>query len=379
MKIAVIGGGIGGLCTALALENNGFEPVVFEAAVSFLPVGAGLSLSPNALDSLNVLGVKEAYLKQAKTYRTAYIKKQNGDVISRMDLERITAFTGGVFSTVHRHDLHKVLMDSLKKTTLHTGKRLRSFEQNNTGVLLTFEDDTVVEMDAVIAADGLHSVIRKQLLPHAQERFSGQVCWRGICPNYQGIKEMSESWGQGLRFGIVPLHGERIYWFAVKDADQEGQPLNAGRDELIKLFDGFHEPVTALIRSTETASIYKNHLNDLDPINRFAFGKILLLGDAAHATTPNLGQGACMAIEDAAFLQVILKQGHQLQEAFQLVEQQRIKRTTRIVNTSIRIGKLAQTTSKPAALLRNVLFKYAPFALNKPFYRFLFGYKVKVN
>lgn len=379
MKIAVIGGGIGGLCTALALENNGFSPVLLESAPSFSPVGAGLSLSPNALQGLQVLGVKDAYLKVARNYSTAFIKKQDGTIISKMELDRITAFTGGVFSTVHRHDLHALLLGALQRTELLNGKQLIAFEQRPSSVLLTFQDGTAIEADVVIAADGLHSLIRKQLLPAAQERFSGQVCWRGVCANEFSIRDMSESWGNGLRFGIVPLHNDRIYWFAVKDAELEGTAQAMDKEKLMQLFSEFHEPVTKLIQSTPVANIYGNDLNDLAPIRQFAFGNILLLGDAAHATTPNLGQGACMAIEDAALLQRLLQTQKDFPQVFREFEERRIKRTTRIVNTSARLGKLAQSRSPFIVAVRNGLLKYMPFAANKPFYRFLFGYTTNAD
>lgn len=379
MKIAVIGGGIGGLCTAIALENNGYEPELFESAPAFSPVGAGLSLSPNALDGLEVLGVKDAYLEKAKTYESAYIKKQNGSIISYMDLKRITTFTGGVFSTVHRHDLHTVLLASLKQTKLHTGKHLTAFARRDSKVVLGFGDGTSFEADYAIAADGLHSMIRKYVLPEAQERFSGQACWRGVCENNLEIKDMSETWGNGLRFGIVPLQGNRVYWFAVKDAEKPGVQLTADTEELAQLFSSFHAPVTELIRATPASMVYRNDLNDLAPITKFAFDNILLLGDAAHATTPNLGQGACMAIEDAALLQCILKKEQDFPKAFELVDKNRIKRTTKIVNTSARLGKLAQSRSPFIIAIRNSLLKNTPFVASKRFYRFLFGYKTNQN
>jgi 2-polyprenyl-6-methoxyphenol hydroxylase-like FAD-dependent oxidoreductase len=174
---------------------------------------------------------------------------------------------------------------------------------------------------------------------------------------------------------MVPLKDNRIYWFAVLDAPAQHHK-NLSKQDLIKLFQDFHEPVPHILEQTAEADIFQSDLNDLLPVKQFAFGNVLLLGDAAHATTPNMGQGACMAIEDAAMLHTLLKENKNFLEVFSEFEKRRIIRTTKIVNMSYRFGQLSQSKNPMVIWLRNTLMKIMPESMNVSMYDFLFGYKV---
>ncbi len=379
MKITILGGGIGGLTTAIALKNAGIDCEVYEASEKFAPVGAGLSIALNAWKALEYLGIEKMVGAKGYRYSDAKILSQKGKVLQTLGMDELRKKYKSNAVTINRHDLHAILSAELGTIPMYFNKRCTHITQSKNKIQLHFSDGTIAITEYLIAADGIHSNIRKQLLPDSYERYSGQTCWRGICntpiAGYD-YSILSETWGLGKRFGIVPLSEKMIYWFAVNDSRKE--EMHWGRktnQELVDLFSEFHKPVGDIIRNTPMETIFWTNLTDLKPIKKFAFDTILLLGDAAHATTPNLGQGACMAIEDAAVLGSILKKEKYIPKVFTLFEKERIDRTTKIVTTSYRVGKIAQTANPILAGLRNFIFPLLPKSSNENFLAFLFGVK----
>lgn len=377
MKAIIIGGGIGGLTTAIALEKSGYDVEVYEAAPEFKPVGAGLVLAANAIKALEHLGIKEAVLPAGQLIPALSILEKSGRPISRVDMSKIDAVAGASNFAVHRAELHKVLLRKLSNARLETGKRAKMFTETPENISVHFEDSSVATGDFLIAADGIHSVVRKQLQPGVHPRYAGYTCWRAVVPQPRARVEIpSETWGNGARFGMVPIKGERIYWFACLNAPQNDPEKNAFTPgELAKCFADFHRPVAELIESAGHSGMIHGDIIDLPPQQQFAYGKVLLLGDAAHATTPNMGQGACQAIEDAAFLFSLLKKGEPIEATFREFEKLRIPRTRKIVEGSRRIGKLAQLENRLGARLRNSLFRAIPASLQEKQMRFLYEVK----
>ncbi len=379
MKVTILGGGIGGLTTAIALKNAGIACEVYEAAEKFKPVGAGLSLAVNACKALESLGLYKQVAEKGYRYPLAKMLSTKGKVLQVLEMEKMRKNFNSNALTIHRHELHTILSENLGNIPVHFNKKCVDLKQSGKEVHLVFADGSSIHTEYVIAADGIHSIARKKLLPNSEERYSGQTCWRGVCTTkIPGLDYtvLSETWGLGMRFGIVPLSEKTVYWFAVKDALQEANhwaEMTTG--QLADLFKNFHAPVSEIIRNTPSPSIFWNNLNDLEPIKKFAFENILLIGDAAHATTPNLGQGACMAIEDAATLGSLVKKENDLIKVFQQFEIERIKRTTKIVNTSYQFGKIAQTSNPLLAGLRNLVFPLLPKSSNEKFFEFLFDVK----
>lgn len=363
-SFAILGGGIGGLSLAIALQRKGISATVYEAAPAYKPLGAGLGLAANAVKAYQEIGIHSEVVGAGKKLRFAFGKTSKGRVISQTDMDAMTRRFGVLNSfTIHRADLHEVLYGLVAPGTIRIGKVATQVQQNEVGVTITFTDGSSTQADYLIAADGIHSIVRQQLLPGTSPRYAGYTCWRGVTqgmPEGMNPDEMSETWGPGRRFGVVPLTNNRVYWFATLNAPANDDRMRqAKQKELLDLFAGFHFPIPQLLAMTPDDQIIWNDIIDLKPLTRFAFGRLVLIGDAAHATTPNLGQGACMAIEDAATLANALT-AYEPEEAFRRFEAHRIRRTTAIVNQSWSFGKIAQLENPFLMMLRNAAFRMLP-------------------
>lgn len=365
-NFTILGGGIGGLTLALALQRKGFTVNVYEAAEEIRPLGAGLGLAANAIRAFESIGIAEKVVKAGKILKTLRLRDTKGNILSESDSEKITARLGVVNNfAIHRADLHRVLIDALAPGTLVLGKRCTGFTKDGTKIGLQFSDGSNLQTTNLIACDGIHSIVRRSLLPNIPIRYAGYTCWRGITDTLPaGIDpdETSETWGRGKRFGMVPIPGNRLYWFAVTNAPQNDPRLkNWKTRELLTHFSDFHCNVREVIRSTDDDKVIWNDIIDIPPISRFAFDNVVLMGDAAHATTPNLGQGACMAIEDAAVLaQCVQLNAANIADAFREFERKRIARTTSVVRDSWRMGQVAQWQNPFLVALRNNLLRLVP-------------------
>lgn len=364
-EIAIIGGGIGGLTLAIALQRKGFNPTIYEQAPELKMIGAGLGLSGNAIKAFSEIGIENAVLKAGSVLKRMAIKDMHGQVLNETNSERISEKYGIANNfSIHRADLHEALLEQTDKRKLVLSKTCIAFEQTATKIKLTFQDGTIATTDYVIACDGINSIFRKKLLPSAVPRYSGYTCWRAVieyAPPGFDRDQTSETWGPGARFGIVPLNRNRLYWFATLNAKAKDEKLKTyTTKDILKQFQDFHHPIPEIIKHTKEEQLIWADINDLAPIKQFAFNNILLLGDAAHATTPNMGQGACMAIEDAATLANCMKNYGAIEEAFRQFELRRIGRTTKIVNTSWRLGKVAQLENPLLMRLRNIAIRSTP-------------------
>lgn len=369
-KIAIVGGGIGGLSVGIALQRKGFNVSLYEGAPKIQPVGAGLALAANAMKAFMDIGIGDAVLGAGKVLKLLRIKDEQGNILTETNSEKITAKLGIINNfTIHRADLHQVLTSQLRPGTLHLNKRCLDWEEKGSKIVLKFSDDTSSLADYVIGCDGIHSAIRKKLLPDVKARYAGYTCWRGVAdqmPPGADADETTETWGAGSRFGIVPLTNNRVYWFACLNAKENDPKMKAWqREDLHHHFHHYHPPVAAIIKSTPPERIIWNDIIDIRPLKKFAFGNIVLMGDAAHATTPNMGQGACMAVEDAAVLAACMAESPSIPQAFALFERKRITRTTSVVRKSWNIGKLAQLENKLLIALRNTALKLTPASVTE--------------
>lgn len=360
----MLGGGIAGLTTAYAIQKLGYSVSVFEAAKTYLPIGAGIALSVNATKALGELEIEDSVLNVANVCHKMQIKSQKGRILSSIDMQQMAQQYGHSMVTVHRAELHRVLMEQLHPETVQMDRRCVSMKQGENGVSLVFDNGRTASGDFLIAADGLHSRIRKQLHPDAKLRYSGYTCWRGVCHFKQenfNIQHGSESWGWGERFGIFPLANDQVYWFMVKNAPYKDPLMSAfDKEKMLQVFGHWHDPIPQLIEATKETNIVWHDLVDIYPLKTWGKDRVTLIGDAAHAVTPNMGQGACQGIEDAVFLMKCLEKYGANQNAFRKYEQLRIGRTTKIIERSWQLGKVAQWENPVMTFFRNLGMKLTP-------------------
>jgi 2-polyprenyl-6-methoxyphenol hydroxylase-like FAD-dependent oxidoreductase len=361
MKILINGGGIAGLTCAIALQKLGIETVVYESTPEIKPVGAGLVIQSNAIKALEYLGIEDKIIDAANPINQIAIIDEKANVIKKQKPSSINRelFAG---LAIHRHTLHQILKSYLPEDLLFTSKKATSFLNKDGKVILQFEDGTNVEGDFLISADGINSNIRLQLLPDSKPRYAGYICWRSVIDNSDlKISEATETWGSKGRFGIVPINENKIYWYATISSNQFDVKINHYNLKNIKEhFSDYHSTVHEILEKSSNEKLIKNPIFDIKPLNQFAFNKVLLIGDAAHATTPNLGQGACQAIEDVMVLHQEIASGKDVESAFKSFEKRRTEKAKYIINTSRKLGSIAQIENKFLASLRNIVFKLTP-------------------
>lgn len=362
MKYTIIGAGIGGLSTALAFEEKGINYEIFEKAPELLEIGAGIWLAPNALQVFESLGVLDEIKSKGNSIDRITIAKADLSPLSDNCQNSVQDSFGYATIAIHRAELQKLLIEKIPKNKIHLGKSFKSFSQPNPEkVKITFDDNSESETGFLIGADGINSKIRKQLFPESSMRYSGQICWRGVA-DFELDKTYKnrgmELWGNQIRFGISKISKDKVYWFAVALASPNlKSEHNLIQEELLGMFTDFHPLVKQLIATTPQNQILKNDINDLKPLKKWYKGNICLIGDAGHATTPNMGQGGAQAIEDAYCLSHLIHHRPR-QNVFESFQQKRQKKVNSIVKQSWTTGKMAHWKyGKP---FRNFLLKNMP-------------------
>ncbi|HRN94682.1 MAG: FAD-dependent monooxygenase [Chitinophagales bacterium] len=360
-RFTIIGAGIGGLTAALALKQAGLQPLIYESAPEIKPVGAGILLASNAMQVFDKLGVRGKIENAGCKVSKIRITDAKLTTISESELEKFEQQFGVYNVAIHRADLQKILAEEIGFQNIQLSKRLLNIESGNT-LKLIFDYGTSVQSDVVIAADGIKSLVRNKVFNTGTLRDSTQRCWRGVCEielptNYNQVA--IEAWGKGKRFGFVKISEKKIYWYAVIN---ESLMRKASLGEL---FQEFHEDVLHIISRTPEDKIFYSEIFDLQPITQWQKGKVCLLGDAAHATTPNMGQGACQAIEDAYTLGKLFQEAKSTEDVFAKYEKLRIKKAHFVVNTSWQIGKIAHYENDFAIWFRNFIVKSIPKSINE--------------
>lgn len=358
----IMGAGIAGLSAAIALRNIGIEALVVEGSKEIRPVGAGLSLAANAMEALRHLKISEEVIKNGRELASFTLFDKKGNAIKSVSTQPTKSKTNVKNFTIHRAKLHAVLLSKISPENILTGKRSVNMSKTPEGIEITMEDGSTLLTHYLIVAEGIHSPLRKAITSEAMVRYAGYTCWRGIADNTAlNISETSETLGKEGRFGIVPLANNQIYWFACKNSDRENAFFkNFTVENLVSNFKDYHQPIVKILNATPPGSLIWGDICDINPLQKFAYGNIVLIGDAAHATTPNMGQGACMAIEDAVILANCLEKNSCVTEAFKSFEKRRLGRTHKIVNDSWRLGKIAQLENNFLASLRNIAFRLMP-------------------
>lgn len=329
------------MTAALALHRAGMAVTVYEQAPAFTEIGAGMSLWPNATRVLKSLGVLEPVLASGETVSRFNLHRPNGKLISAIPM--------GGFSTpalcIHRADLHLALRAQLPSGCVISGHRLEGFAQHPDRVIARFSSGLDASADGLVGADGINSAVRAQIHGPGEPIFRGYCIWRGIAPETSGAVRghISETWGPGRRFGILPMGRGRVCWYATCNGEPSpANPTACRKAEVRALFKDWHAPIGALIESTDPADILKNDAHDRKPLKSWGEGLVTLLGDAAHPITPNVGQGACMAIEDGACLAKCLIASPDIAAAFRSYEAKRGPRTGYVSRQARLIGAIGQ-------------------------------------
>ena len=361
MKAIVIGGGIGGLTAAIALCRAGIEAHAYERASALREVGAGISLWANAIHALDELGLANAIRPHVLSELHAGLRTWRGTVLSAASSNELTKRFAVPIAVMHRADLLGVLASQVSSQHLRLDQECTGFVQDAAGVTARFTNGEAVRGDVLIGADGLHSVVRAQLFCDHSLRYAGYTAWRAIVRTSHPRIVPCESWGPGQRFGIIPLGDGRVYWYATKNLPEgERDSPRQAKQNLMRAFHGWHDPVEALIQATDESAIFRNDIYDRDPLPRWSEKRVTLLGDAAHPMTPNLGQGGCQAIEDAVVLAACLANCDQVDSALRWYQDRRIPRTSRIVLQSRRIGEIGQWENWLFCFVRNAAIRVVP-------------------
>ncbi|MBX7059040.1 MAG: FAD-dependent monooxygenase [Leptospirales bacterium] len=361
----IVGGGIGGLCAAIALRAADIDTVVYERVANPGDVGAGLIVAANAMRSLRRLNLADAVIRQGSIVQQIQIRKADGKLLSSTDASTFKEQYGEPSVAIHRAALHRILLEALPPSSVKLGCSCASIEQSEGEVVAHFVGGEQARAKMLIGADGIRSMVRQHLFPETRLRYSGYSAWRGVVQARHETTGVacSESWGRGRRFGIIPLDSKRIYWFATGNAPAGREDAAAKQKEtLLQMFGDWHKPIAELIADTPAEAILHNDIYDFAPMRRWRQGRITLLGDAAHATTPNLGQGACMAIESADALAQSISGNEALSQSFENYEARRRPRTAFITNQSWRLGRMAQMENAVACAVRNLMVRLTPAA-----------------
>jgi len=346
MKVGIIGGGITGLTTALALQKFGIRVAVYEQAKELNEIGAGIWLQPNAIKVLDWLGLKEEIKQQGHELHKMEITNAQLVPFKRIKNSVVEDEKGNRTIAIHRAALQKILFKQLRSSnSVQLDKKYKEHQITAEGIRVDFENGQS-QVDLLLGADGIGSKVRHAIAPNATLRDSGQVCWRGIAdmrlPN-EFINFGKEAWGKQIRFGFSPIQKDRVYWFAVAKAQNAQKDRNTDlKAHIYDLFQEFSPAVKELIKATKPDAIHQGMLKDLKKIPTWYDNRVCLIGDAAHATTPNMGQGACQGIEDAYYISHLLAEHiSDTNAAFALFEQKRRKKVDTIVNTSWQMGQMA--------------------------------------
>jgi 2-polyprenyl-6-methoxyphenol hydroxylase-like FAD-dependent oxidoreductase len=365
VQIAIIGGGIGGLTAALALQESGFQAEVYEQAPELLEVGAAIAMWSNAMRVLQHLQLSEKILEYAGIVDELRWMDQDGFLLNRVSISEGKSPA----VALHRSDLQRTLRQALPQSSIHLGHSIVEYSQQGDKMIATFANGHSVEADLLIGADGIHSRVRKQFINDGEPISRGYTIWRGTAPiTLAAIPPATgiELYGRGKRFGIGPVGLGRTGWWAAANTD--------GTDKLHDLFGGWYAPVIDLIAATPPESILQNAATDREPNKLWGAGRMTLLGDAIHPTTPNLGQGGCQAMEDAIVLARCFEKYSPSEKALRTYERLRHRRTATLTRMSRYYGRVGQLENTWARALRRMSLSLAPEPLAQRLMQIVFDY-----
>lgn len=341
-KITIVGASFGGLCTAIALQKLGIDTKVFECSPKQARLNAGIVIGANSLKVLNTLGIGEQVLAEGSPQDKYTVYSTNGKVLTTSDYvdSYVSTYIG-----IHRAKLIDILISQLKPGTIYYNKGLDHFKNTEDGIDLYFQDGSIEKTDYLIAADGLNSTVRQLLIPNHSLRYTGYTCWRGIvkdCPDTL-LQKFSETWGEKGKIGLVPLKDKKVYWYAYKSSSENNPEYNKWNiGDVLFNFYNYHTPIPQILDRMKQEDLIHHDLYDFEPLSQYKYGRVVLIGDAAHAAAPTMGQGANQAIEDALTLSYCLSNMETVDKAFQEFEAQRLEYTRSFVQIARKFGEVSK-------------------------------------
>ncbi|WP_071192367.1 FAD-dependent monooxygenase [Trichormus sp. NMC-1] len=390
-KVIVIGGGIGGLTLARACLDANIEVELYEKRQldAMLSGSGGIFIQRNAVRVYQLLWLgkiyQRFYLEGGQIIKGGFFSK-DGTPLYINSPEFAGEENLGV--CLGRGELQQILYEALPPEIVRTGMTFEKFEETEDGVRVYFQDGSTTTGDILVGADGLYSQVRASL--EGKERleqpiYSGMCCWRGFfnastVPLNQEYSWI-EFWGQGNRFGYFDVGKGQFSFYGFSNTEQGGNDDSVGGslNALKQIFSDYAEPVPSILKVLENENIYRDDIFDRQPLdNCWGQGRVTLIGDAAHPVQPNLGQGGCMAIEDAFELVKLLSHQASSEQVTLLLRQfesSRSSRVTRVFTTSRQVGQLGQTKSAIGCFLRNWIYKLTPTWLADLQFRWLFDYQ----
>lgn len=345
----VVGAGIGGLGAAIGLHRHGWRVTVLERAAGFPPTGTGLVLQANGLRCLDTLALGAAVRQRGNRDATGGTRRADGRWLARITAGDLERALGTPAIGIHRAALHEILLGALPDGMVVTGAEVTSVTEDGDVTYRTPAGTRQLNADLVVGADGIGSAVRAALWPEAAAPVEvGVTAWRGVTPVWTEDLAVAITWDRGAEFGMIPLADGRVYWFGAVNAAPGATHGWFGAEELARVqarFGSWHDPIPALIAATDR--VHRDSLACLDqPLTTYVKGRVALLGDAAHAMTPNLGQGANQALEDAVVLAAVADRP----DGLRTYDSQRRPRSQQVARASRAIGRFGQQLQNPLAV-----------------------------
>jgi 2-polyprenyl-6-methoxyphenol hydroxylase-like FAD-dependent oxidoreductase len=338
--------------------------------------GAGMMLWPNATRVLRDLGLLEDVLARSGSTTNFLVRASGGKVLMNIPLGKFDVPA----LCVRRSDLLAVLLAALQPEQVRLGHEFHHMEQSRDKVRIYFADGSAKVHDAVIGADGLRSRVREGLFGRSNPIYRGYLVWRGVAVYNGGAIEPganSESWGTGKRFGILDIGHDKYTWYATLNVPSDHHDATCGRKrEIQQAFAGWHKPIADLIEATADDEILKNGAYDNLPLRCWGSGRVTLLGDAAHPCTPNLGQGGCMALEDALVLAKCVGKEMSVETGLRRYESLRYSRTRHVQKRSLMMGHIGQWENRFIVGGRQVVTNLLPARLFEHNLRKVYSYEI---
>lgn len=365
VRAVVIGAGIGGLSTAIALRRLGMEVSVHERSPELVEVGSGLTLWTNAMRALAQLNVEGAIARRGARVDEIRNWNYDGSALKTLPIAKVAQKYGQAAYGLHRAELQQGLAAELPAGTIRLGSTCTGYRQGPKDVTALFDDGSEERADLLVGADGLNSAVRKTMLGDSPARYAGYTCWRSSAfVEHELLRPGSyiQLYGRGSNFGVFPVGPGRWSWYGTQLTEPTAMMVKgeATKQEALQAFRDTCPPVTAVIEATKPNECVRQDIYDRKPEANWTDGRVTLLGDAAHPTTPALGQGGCMAIEDAVSVAKQLSMGGDIAAALRRFNSARRERTTYIVNQARLQGRLYHGGNQVLGAARQLMLGAAP-------------------